>query len=290
MRLTKKYKPLFELDMLKAYYKLDHIEQIRLQDNYVVPRFKDCSFLNYMKENNYFTNIDKNESLEDIIKRYETVDFSNREIKNKIDYEYDLLKIYHQYVEGTNHHPLEIAGDVGVIFLKNNPLELCPFLYEMLRNGYFHNGSNQNLSMQSIESLINIYENEKHAFIQDGDSIFDDDETYDKYYVFLKKYSDFKDIDHWKNVFSKLDNELIRVESIVQNDCHTACRVRYSICDTGMEGIDYYFASNLDTEYVIEKFYKNVNQELDNAIENKKYQLSCYEYIKRQIFINIKSN
>ena len=49
---NKKYKHLFELDMLKAYYKLDHIEQIRLQDNYVVPRFKNCSFLNYMKENN----------------------------------------------------------------------------------------------------------------------------------------------------------------------------------------------------------------------------------------------
>ena len=45
---NKKYKHLFELDMLKAYYKLDHIEQIRLQDNYVVPRFKACSFLNYL--------------------------------------------------------------------------------------------------------------------------------------------------------------------------------------------------------------------------------------------------
>ena len=66
---NKKYKHLFELDMLKAYYKLDHIEQIRLQDNYVVPRFKDCSFLNYMKEKNYFTDIDENNSLEDIIKR-----------------------------------------------------------------------------------------------------------------------------------------------------------------------------------------------------------------------------
>lgn len=44
---SKKYKHLFELDILKAYYKLDHIEQIRLQDNYVVPRFKNCSFLNY---------------------------------------------------------------------------------------------------------------------------------------------------------------------------------------------------------------------------------------------------
>ena len=51
---NKKYKHLFELDMLKAYYKLDHIEQIRLQDNYVVSRFKDCSFLNYMKEKNLF--------------------------------------------------------------------------------------------------------------------------------------------------------------------------------------------------------------------------------------------
>lgn len=30
MRLTKKYKHLFELDVLKAYYKLNHIEQIRL--------------------------------------------------------------------------------------------------------------------------------------------------------------------------------------------------------------------------------------------------------------------
>ena len=59
---NKKYKHLFELDMLKAYYKLDHIEQIRLQDNYVVPRFKNCSFLNYMKENNYFTDINENDS------------------------------------------------------------------------------------------------------------------------------------------------------------------------------------------------------------------------------------
>lgn len=66
---NKKYKHLFELDMLKAYYKLDHIEQIRLHDNYVVPRFKDCSFLNYMKEKNYFTDIDENDSLEDIIKK-----------------------------------------------------------------------------------------------------------------------------------------------------------------------------------------------------------------------------
>ena len=137
---NKKYKHLFELDMLKAYYKLDHIEQIRLHDNYVVPRFKDCSFLNYMKEKNYFTDIDKNDSLEDIIKRYETADFSNCEIKNKIEFEYDLLKIYQRYVEETKSHPLEYAGDVGVIFVHDNFLGLSPFLYEMLRNGYFQNG------------------------------------------------------------------------------------------------------------------------------------------------------
>lgn len=155
---NKKYKHLFELDMLKAYYKLDHIEQIRLQDNYVVPRFKGCSFLNYMKEKNYFTDIDENDSLEDIIKRYETADFSNYEIKNKIEFEYDLLKIYQRYVEETKSHPLEYAGDVGVIFVHDNFLGLSPFLYEMLRNGYFQNGDMEDFENMTIGEIIKIYE------------------------------------------------------------------------------------------------------------------------------------
>lgn len=155
---NKKYKHLFELDMLKAYYKLDHIEQIRLQDNYVVPRFKNCSFLNYMKENNYFTDINENDSLEDIIKRYETAYFSNCEIKNKIEFEYELLKIYQRYVEQTKSHPLEYAGDVGIIFVYDNFLGLSPFLYEMLRNGYFQNGDMEDLGNMTIGEIIKIYE------------------------------------------------------------------------------------------------------------------------------------
>ena len=131
---NKKYKHLFELDMLKAYYKLDHIEQIRLQDNYVVPRFKNCSFLNYMKENNYFTDINENDSLEDIIKRYQ------------------------RYVEETKSHPLEYAGDVGVIFVYDNFLGLSPFLYEMLRNGYFQNGDMEGFENMTIGKIIKIYE------------------------------------------------------------------------------------------------------------------------------------
>ena len=101
---NKKYKHLFELDMLKAYYKLDHIEQIRLQDNY------------------------------------------------------DLLKIYQRYVEETKSHPLEYAGDVGVIFVHDNFLGLSPFLYEMLRNGYFQNGDMEDFENMTLGEIIKIYE------------------------------------------------------------------------------------------------------------------------------------
>ena len=80
------------------------------------------------------------------------------EIKNKIEFEYDLLKIYQRYVEETKSHPLEYAGDVGVIFVHDNFLGLSPFLYEMLRNGYFKNGDMEDFENMTIGEIIKIYE------------------------------------------------------------------------------------------------------------------------------------
>ena len=70
---------------------------------------------------NYFTDIDENNSLEDIIKRYETADFSNCEIKNKIEFEYDLLKIFDK--QSYNFITININQIYNIIY-KNPSIKL----------------------------------------------------------------------------------------------------------------------------------------------------------------------
>ena len=80
------------------------------------------------------------------------------ELLEVMNEEYELLKIYQRYVEETKSHPLEYAGDVGVIFVYDNFLGLSPFLYEMLRNGYFQNGDMEGFENMTIGKIIKIYE------------------------------------------------------------------------------------------------------------------------------------
>lgn len=275
MRLTRKYKHLFELDILKIYCKLAKADQIK---------FKDCPFLYYMKKSNYFKDVNKEKILLDTIQEYEIKNWSHREADKKIRYELDLLKIFQGYKHKlSNSHTLTISADWGVIFVHAYFLYECPFLFEMSRNGYFQRGNIGDFLTMPIENIIKIYEDESPSYFTNGDSIFGDDETYKKYYSLSIKYKEFKDVDYWENVFSKIDNELIDIESLVQNDSHSACRLIYKIRNTNKNCLKCYFGSNLNETDALNVFYQSVKQELDTFIKEATKQIIIFEDIKNKL-------
>lgn len=281
MKLTRKYKHLFELDILRTYCKLDHAENIK---------FKDCPFLYFLKKNDYFKDTNKYEVISDIIKKYEEKDGLG--LRYKIDFEYDLLKIYLKYVRKYKSHPCvnkrinSVNKRINTKNITQFSIASAPFLHELEKNGYFRNGR-CDLSYILIDSLIHFYEDSRNMFLIEGDSIFEDDETNNIYQKVTYEYKkEFKDLDFWEIIFLQFDDENIRICEIVQNDSHTACKVSYSVI--GGKAYNFYFASNLCARYVIETFYQSILDKTNDLIEEKRKQIAKYNNVSKVIETKLK--
>lgn len=84
--------------------------------------------LYFLKKNDYFKDTNKYEVISDIIKKYEEKDGLG--LRYKIDFEYDLLKIYLKYVRKYKSHPC-VNKRINTKNITQFSIASAPFLHEL---------------------------------------------------------------------------------------------------------------------------------------------------------------